>query len=304
MSSARHTESPVMKKACVIGGSGFLGSHVCDQLSNAGYAVTIFDRTTSPWRRPDQAMAIGDLLDQNALDAAVAGSAAVYNFAAVADLDEALHKPLETVRVNILGNVQVLEACRRHKVERYVYASTVYVYSREGGFYRCSKQAAEHYIEEYQRSYGLDYTVLRYGSLYGPRSDQRNGLWRFVKDAIETGKVSYEGNAESMREYIHVEDAARASVVALGEQFRNQHVVLTGEEPMRVMDLLKMLAEILGLPQEVEFKEADYAGHYIRTPYAYQPKLGRKYSPPMHVHLGEGLLQLIGEIEETHSIAR
>jgi UDP-glucose 4-epimerase len=293
-----------MKKVCVIGGSGFLGSHVCDRLSETGCAVTIFDRESSPWRRPEQAMIVGDLLDPVALGNAIEGSEAVYNFAAIADLDEALDKPLETVRVNILGNVQVLEACRRHNVARYIYASTVYVYSREGGFYRVSKQAAEHYIEEYQRSYGLDYTILRYGSLYGPRSDRRNGLYRIVKEALETGKVSYEGNSESMREYIHVDDAARASVVALGDQFLNQHVVLTGEEPMRVMDLLKMLAEILGLSQQVEFKETDYAGHYIRTPYAYQPKLGRKYTPPMHVHLGQGLLQLISEIEESHSTAR
>jgi UDP-glucose 4-epimerase len=66
---------------------------------------------------------------------------------------------------------------------------------------------------------------------------------------------------------------------------------------MRVMDLLKMLAEILGMPQAVEFEETEYAGHYVRTPYAYQPKLGRKYVPPMHVDLGQGLLQLIGEVQ-------
>lgn len=285
-----------MQKACVIGGSGFLGSHVCDKLTEAGYAVSIFDRTPSRWLRPNQKMIIGDLSDEKALDEAVADSEVVYNFAAIADLDEARDRPLDTVRVNILGNVLALEACKRHQVRRFVYASTVYVYSREGGFYRCSKQAAEHYVEEYQQAYGLDYTILRYGSLYGPRSDRRNGLWRIVKGALETGKVSYQGSPEAMREYIHVEDAARASVAALGDEFRNQSVVLTGQEPMRVLDLLKMLAEILGIPDAVEFIEGDYAGHYVRTPYAYQPKLGRKYVPPLHVDLGQGLLQLIDEI--------
>lgn len=284
------------QRILVIGGSGFLGSHVADALSDAGYTVRILDRVDSPYLREGQEMIVGDILDTGVLDQAVAGCDAVYNFAAIADLDEAYKKPVETVRVNILGNVQVLEACRRHGVKRHVYASTVYVYSREGGFYRCSKQATEQYVEEYQRVYGLDYTVLRYGSLYGPRSDERNGLWRIVKHALETGKVSYEGSAETMREYIHVEDAARASVAALGEEFRNQHVVLTGQEPMRVLDLLKMLAEILGVSQEVEFVEVKHAGHYVRTPYAYQPTLGRKYIPPMHVDLGQGLLQLIDEI--------
>lgn len=288
-----------MKKVCVFGGSGFLGSHVCDQLSLAGFAVTIFDRVASSWLRAGQEMVVADILDEDALNAAIAGCDAVYNFAAIADLDEALDRPLETIRVNILGNTMILEACRRHNVGRYVYASTVYVHSREGGFYRCSKHAAEQFVEEYQRRYGLDFTVLRYGSLYGPRSDEHNGLWRIVRKALETGRITYQGSPEAMREYIHVQDAARASVVALGDEFRNQHVVLTGQEPMRVMDLLKMLAEILGMPQAVEFVESDHAGHYIRTPYAYQTRLGRKYVPPLHVDLGQGLLELIGELSKT-----
>jgi len=287
-----------MKKVCVVGGSGFLGSHVCDKLSDAGYQVVIYDRVISPWRRPEHTMVVADILDEAALDKAIAGSEAVYNFAAIADLDEAIDKPLETVKINILGNTMVLEACRKHGVKRYVYASTVYVHSREGGFYRCSKHASEQFVEEYQRRYGLDYTILRYGSLYGPRSDHHNGLWRIVKKAMVTGRVTYEGSPEAMREYIHVEDASRASVVALGEEFRNQHVVLTGQEPMRVVDLLKMLAEILGMSQAVEFIESEHAGHYIRTPYAYQTQLGRKYSPPLHVDLGQGMLELIGDIQK------
>ena len=286
-------------KACVIGGSGFLGSHVCDHLSDAGYVVNILDQVASPWLRSDQQMLVGDLLDENLLDDAISGCAAVFNFAAIADLDKALTTPIDTARVNVLGNVLVLDACRRHSVRRFIYASTVYVYSREGGFYRCSKQAAEQYVEEYQRAYGLDYTILRYGSVYGPRSDYSNGLFRIVQDAIQKGVIRYVGSPEAMREYIHVEDAARASVTALGSDFRNASVVLTGQEVMRVSDLLKMLAEILGLHEVVEFVEAEYEGHYVRTPYAFQPKLGRKYVPQMHVDLGQGLLQLIDEIHAT-----
>ena len=284
-------------KACVIGGSGFLGSHVCDHLTGAGYAVGILDRVASPWLHSDQQMLVGDLLDEAMLDQSIAGCDVVYNFAAIADLDRALATPIDTARVNVLGNVLVLDACLRHNVRRFVYASTVYVYSREGGFYRCSKQAAEHYVEEYQRAYGLDYTILRYGSLYGPRSDNSNGLFRIVQAAVETGVIRYEGSPEAMREYIHVDDAARASVAALGPEFCNVSVVLTGQEAMRVFDLLQMLAEILGVTAPVEFVEAHYEGHYVRTPYAYQPKLGRKYVPPLHVDLGQGLLQLIGEIQ-------
>lgn len=287
-----------MKRVCVFGGSGFLGSHVADRLSESGYSVKIFDREPSPWIRSDQEMIIGDLLCLDEVMDAVSDTQIVFNFAALADLNQGMSKPLETIRVNVLGNANVLEACLEHKIIRFIYASTVYVHSRDGGFYRCSKQAAEQYVEEYKRAYGLDYTILRYGSLYGPRADKSNGLYRIVKNAVESGVVRYEGSAEALREYIHVEDAALASVAALGDDFRNKSVVLTGQEPMRVMDLLKMLAEILGYENEIEFVNINQAGHYVRTPYAYQPKLGRKYILPMHVDLGQGLLQLITEIQD------
>lgn len=284
--------------ATVIGGSGFVGSHVADQLSQEGYQVRIFDRKDSPWKRTDQEMIVGDLLNNDLLNNVVAGSEVVYNFAALADLDQARDKPVETIEINILGNVQVLEACRVNAVQRFILASTVYVYSRDGSFYRCSKQAAENYVEEYQRIYDLDYTILRYGSLYGPRADKENGLLRIVRSALETGVLRYDGSPDAIREYIHVEDAAKASVNVLGDDFRNQSIVITGQEPMQVIDLLKMLSEILGLPDSVEFVNREYDGHYVRTPYAYLPKLGRKYVLPFHVDLGQGLIQLIEEVRQ------
>ena len=137
----------------MLGGSGFLGSHVCDQLSEAGHKVRIFDCVESPWLRLDQEMIVGNLLDEQSLNDAFKGCNVIYNFAALADLDESLTKPIETVKVNVLGNAMVLEACRKAQVQRYVYASTIYVYSRNGGFYRCSKQSAELYVEEYQKHF-------------------------------------------------------------------------------------------------------------------------------------------------------
>jgi UDP-glucose 4-epimerase len=280
-------------KACVLGGSGFLGSHVCDRLSREGHQVRIYDLAESQWRSDAQEMIIGDILDADHLSSTVAGCDAVFNFSGLSDLDDGLDKPLTAANLNIIGNINALSACLEGGVKRYIYASTVYVYSREGGFYRCSKQAAEHFIEQFQQAFDLDFTILRFGSLYGPRSDSRNGLFRIVKKALDDGRLVYSGNSDAMREYIHVEDAAEASVAALGAEFSNQHVVLTGQEPMRVEDLLAMLAEILDLSLNVEFEDQHFVGHYVRTPYAYKPMLGRKYIPPMHVDLGQGLLQLI-----------
>jgi UDP-glucose 4-epimerase len=290
----------IMKKAVVVGGSGFIGSHVADHLSDAGYQVIIYDNTMSQWLREDQEMVIGDVQDTGKLNQVIRDAYVVYNFAAIADINQALEQPIKTANINIIGNLNVMDACHNHGVKRFFYASTVYVHSREGGFYRCSKQASEAYVEEYQKIYGLDYTILRYGSLYGPRADKSNGVYRVVKLALEKGLVRYEGNVDSMREYIHVDDAARASIEALSDDFINESVVLTGQEPMRVIDMLNILAEILGLPSEsVEFIENKYAGHYVRTPYSYQPKLGRKYIPPVHVDLGQGLLQVINELSRS-----
>ena len=254
------------KKALVIGGSGFIGSHVADHLSLSGYETTIFDIIPSPWLRNDQTMIIGDINNFLDVEEAVKSSNYVYNFAALADLNLSLNKPKKTAEINILGNLNVLEACHKYKINRFIYASSVYVHSREGGFYRCSKQASEAYIEEYHKAYGLDYTILRYGSLYGPRADHSNGLLEIVKTALEKKKLVYRGHPDAMREYIHVEDAARASIIALGDEFKNESVVLTGQEPMRVEDMLKMIVEIMGLDTSIEFHSEENPGHYIRTP--------------------------------------
>lgn len=285
------------RKAVVFGGSGFIGSHVADLLSMDGYSVTIVDEVRSPWLRSDQNFMTGDITKKVDVDLAIEGASVVYNFAALADLNAALKRPLDTININILGNAIVLESCVKYKVERFVYASTVYVNSRDGGFYRCSKQAAENYIDEYHKTYGLNYSIVRYGSLYGPRAGESNGLYRIVKSAIETGKVKYQGHPKSMREYIHVQDAARASVALLEEEFVGKTIVLTGQEPMLVSNVLEMIAEILGYQEDaIEFVTDSYDGHYIKTSYAYEPRLGMKYIPPLHVDLGQGILQLIKEI--------
>ena len=103
---------------------------------------------------------------------------------------------------------------------------------------------------------------------------------QIIENALTNGKLAYQGHKDSMREYIHVEDAAKASVVALQDEFKNQSVVLTGHEPIKVIDLLKMLGEILNLSNDdIEFVDGDYVGHYVRTPYAYQPKNKTKIYP-------------------------
>lgn len=288
------------RKVVVFGGSGFLGSHVADALSGAGYAVVIFDQSASPYRSGDQQMIVGDIMDLEQVCAAVKGAVAVYNFAAIADLEIATRQPLKAAQVNFLGNVHVLEAARLAGIGRFVFASSAYVFSRAASFYRASKQAAERYIEAYQEEYGLEYTILRYGSLYGRRADHHNGMYRMLKQALEERRITYAGDREAVREYIHVADAARLSVDILAPDYANRHLTLTGHERLRIADVMLMIAEIMPWQVEVRFAEPEQVGHYAITPYAHEPRVGHKLVSNDFVDLGQGLLDCIREIEEAH----
>lgn len=283
-------------KILVFGGSGFLGSHVCDKLSDAGHDVTIFDRDESKWLRSDQTMVVGDILDRKQVEEAIKGTEVVYNFAGIADIDEARDKPLTTIELNILGNANILEGCRIHNISRYIFASSVYVYSHSGSFYRASKKASEDYIEQYHERYGLNYTILRYGSLYGPRSDHRNAIFRFVKSALESGEISYNGDMSARRDYIHVYDAALASVDILGEKYKQSSITLTGYQSYYVKEMLEMIKEILGNKIEINHGEMKKTAHYKLTPYNFTPKFGVKYIPELQVDLGQGLLGVVEEL--------
>jgi len=295
-----------MRQALVTGGSGFLGSHIADTLTARGWDVTILDRRHSPYLQPGQTMVVGDLLDERALAAAAAGCEAVFHLAGLADLNEARSRPVETAAANVVGTLNVLEAARKAGTKRFVFASTVYVYSRAGGFYRCSKQACEEYIDEYRRQFGLEYTILRFGSLYGPRADDANGVYRLLRDAARGEPIRHVGTPGDTREYVHVEDAARLSVDALAPEFANQHLTITGHHPMTLADLFTMFSEILGRPLDVEYvepPEGRYDAHYRVTPYAFNPRVGRKLTSTCYVDMGQGLLQMLEQLHGEESAA-
>lgn len=285
-----------MMKAIVFGGSGFLGSHVADVLLEKGNEVTIFDLKPSPYLQAGQKMIVGDVLDINAVKGAVEGVSIVYNFAGIADMDEANEKPIETVKQNILGNAYILESIKNQEIYRYVFASTIYVYSEAGSFYKSSKQACELYIEDYSKKYGIPYTILRYGSLYGPRANESNPVFKLLKRALVEKKISHYGSGEEIREYIHVEDAARCSVEILNENFINQHVLITGHHPIRSKDLVVMVNEMFGNKLTIEFRGEQPEAHYLVTPYSFNPRLGKKYVSHYYIDMGQGLLQCIEEL--------
>jgi UDP-glucose 4-epimerase len=288
-------------KVIVFGGSGFLGSHVADAITEAGHNVKVYDIIKSEYLKPTQQMIVGDILDEQRIRDAMIGCDVVYNFAGIADIDEALTKPIETVKYNILGNTILLEAAREEKVKRFVFASTVYVYSNSGSFYRCSKNACELYVETYQKQYGLDYTILRYGTVYGSRTDMRNSVYRFLYQAINDGKIIYYGDGSEIREYINVIDAAKNSVQILADEYENQNILFTGHHPMRVSELFAMIKEILNRDLIIEYKNPEgknIEGHYTITPYKFIPKMGKKLVSHCYTDMGQGLLLCMQEIHD------
>ena len=288
-----------MDKVVVIGGAGFVGSHTADELTRRGFKVIIFDQHESPWLSDSQEMIKGDVLDSDALKSAVQGARYLYHFGGVADIEKSRSHPFETINVNIIGAANALDAARVAGVERFLYASTMYVYSPFGSFYRASKQAAEIIIESYQEHYGLDYTMLRYGSLYGPRAQSWNGLQDYVNQVVKTGRLEYSGSGDERREYSHVEDAARLSVEVLDDEQRNKAVTVTGSQVLSSSEMIDLIFEISGKQKNVILSGLDQEGdHYNMTPYRYTPKPAHKLTPTEFIDLGQGILTLVEEAQK------
>ena len=290
-------------KVVVFGGSGFLGSHVAEALTQAGHAVTMFDLRSPVHPVPGQSFIQGDILDTAQVRRALEGQEVAYHFAGAADLDDVQDKAVETAKSNVLGTAMLLEEACKAGLKRFVYASTIYVAGHSGGFYRASKQACELYVEEAQRRFGLDYTILRYGSIYGRRADRNNGVQGFLTQALKNRKIVVNGMGDETREYVHVTDVAEASVRILEPEFRNECVVLTGHQAMRVRDLMEMIREIIGPDVTVEYRPVDAArqaqgktAHYNVTPYSFRPKIAKKLVGNHYVDMGQGLIDCLEEL--------
>ena len=285
-----------IKKVVVTGGSGFLGSHIADRLSDAGHEVVILDNRASSYLRNDQQFIEVDMLDAEAVDEALEGADVVYHFAAFADLSKARDNPSECIRTNVEGTINILESCRKNMIKRLVFSSSIYVYSRTGSFYRVSKHACELMIEEYHERFGLEYTVLRFGTLYGTRADMANSVYNYLKQAHDNKRIEVSGTGEEVREFIHVYDAAEISLRILDEQFIGQTLILTGHHRMRTQELIEMINEMMHSDLEISYSSARKA-HYRYTPYSYLPRVGRKIVMDIYQDLGQGILEMLEEID-------
>jgi UDP-glucose 4-epimerase len=196
-----------------------------------------------------------------------------------------------------MGVTTVLDAAVNEKIERFVYASTMYVYSHQGSFYRASKQAAEQIIESYSEEFNLEYTFLRYGSLYGPRAQKWNGLRSYIRQILDEKKLDYWGNGKEKREYIHVHDAANLSVAILEDAYKDSAITVTGHQVMSSDELISMIFEITGIKRNINYQSInENSGHYLITPYRYTPKAAKKIVPGEFIDLGQGILDIVEEL--------
>ena len=158
-------------RVLVTGGSGFLGKSISDFFSKNGHEIIIFDKCKPQNLLDNQSFVKGDLFDEKSLEQALKNVEIVLHFAAQADIDYSEENPEETLENNIQGTINLLKKVKDLNLKRFFFSSSVYVNSKHGSFYGVSKQCCEKIIEEYSRRYGLDFTILRYGSLYGPNAN-------------------------------------------------------------------------------------------------------------------------------------
>jgi len=288
------------KKIVVFGGSGFLGSYLVDELLRNNFNIIIADTQKPKINHPNQKFAKINILDLDNVKSIIKNADVVFNLASMANLDDAKEDPLNTININVMGNLNLLEACRINgKVKRFVYASSAYALSEKGSFYGISKLSSEKLTKEYHNRFNLKYTIIRYGSVYGERDYHNNYIYNLLHYAIKYGELRYKGDGEDLREFIHASDVAKLSVSALkNKEYENEHIILTGMEKIKRIDLLNMINEIMQNKFKIKQLKKKSTGHYKTTPYSYHPESAKKIFSNSYIDLGQGLLECVKKIHD------
>ena len=264
-------------KCLVTGGLGFLGSYLADELIKRNHKVTILDKASSKIRLNKKIKFIkADLLDKRKINLAVKNQDIVFHYAGLSGIDESMIDPLRTAEYNIIGTIRLLELCLKYKIKRFIFASTVYVNSEQGSFYKSSKKSAEDFIEEYKKKNNLDFTILRFGTVYGNRASKENSINKIINYALKKKKIIYQGNKKNVREYIHVKDAANIALKTLNKKYANKYVQITGKKKMPVIKALEIIKKELGFNTKIIFKNKKDVGHYINSPENFKIKKAKK----------------------------
>lgn len=259
-------------RVLVTGGAGFIGSHVVDRLLAEGLEVTVLD-DFSAGRMENISHHVGaegfrlvrgDVRDEGLVGKVVEDVDAVFHLAALVDVALSVEDPVLFDEVNVVGTLNLLEACVNSDVERFVFASSAAVYGdsepakkREDTLpqpispYGASKLAAENYIQVFNKLYGLKTVCLRYFNVYGPRqriqSRYSGVISEFMTQLLRGEPPVIFGDGKQTRDFVHVDDVVSANILALesrnvvGEVFN-----IAGGVAITVHELLKILQRITG----------------------------------------------------------
>jgi len=294
----------------IFGGSGFIGYSLVKKLQEQGYS-SIYIGDIKP---PKESLLKGvfylqcDITDENSVASLFKETSpqVVYNLAGFANLDMAIKFPKTTMELNVLGNINLLDESVKTGVELFVYASSAYAMNDKGSFYGISKLTSEKIVEEYHKQHNLNYSILRYGSIYAAVDFDNNYLFQLVKSAIETETIIHKGDGEELREYVHVKDVSELSVKVLeNKDLWNASLMLTGNERMKRKELFQMIQEIIGNSKlEIQYLDDGYCNHYKFTPYSFQGTSAKKITANPHYDMGQGILECVQKVMETREIER
>ncbi len=260
----------------VTGGSGFIGSHLVDKLIENGYDVRVLD-LRPPLNEKAEFFKADLLSEEDVLDA-FRDVEIVFHLAAVADVNVARVNPSLCLKVNEIGTLNVLNAAVANEVDRFVLASTSWVYGKTSGvvseetplpppdnIYTKTKIGQEHLVSAFSSEHGLEYVVLRYGIPYGPRMRQNMAIAVFVRRAMKGLPITIYGDGEQGRCFIYVEDLAEANIYAMKPEAKNEVFNVAGKEFVTINKIVEKLEKIFGRIKKVyaDPRPGDFRGAII-----------------------------------------
>ncbi len=292
-------------KVLIPGGAGFIGSHVGRLLLDAGHQVTVLDNLSRGHRDAVDRRAgfvQADLADIPAVTAALGGHDAVIHMAAFIEVNESVANPLLFAENNIMNSVRLCEAMRTAGVKKIVFSSSATVYGVPKRLpiqeddptvafnpYGATKLAMEACLSAYHYSFGFDVILLRYFNPYGPgerHQPESHAIPNFILAALEGRPVPLYWKGEQVRDFIYIDDLARAHIEALALSGLNVFNVGT-EHGVRVIEVLRAIEKIVGKRLEIEDR-GERAGDVPANYASYRKLYGATGWRPQ-VSLEEGL---------------
>lgn len=243
----------LQKKVLVTGGSGFIGSHIVDNLKKKKFKVFVLDKVNP--KRKDIIFIKSKNFNLNFLLKITKGIDFVYHLAGVSDINKVKDQPVKTINDNIVFTTTLLEACRLNKVKKFLFASSIYTYGNEGNLYTTSKISSELIIKNYKLLYDLDYTIMRFSSIFGLRNRKVDVISIFANKAKKNKKIIVEGNGLQTRNFIDVKRAAKIAVDLMIKKFDNKIIAIASEKDIKIIELAKKIIRILDSKSKIKIKK-------------------------------------------------